>query len=48
MELTQACDWLTADISNMSSTHAWQLLQNINQVFGISRRKFYAFCTEIV
>jgi hypothetical protein len=34
-------------ISNVSSTHAWQLLQNINKVFGISRRKFDTFYTEI-
>jgi hypothetical protein len=57
IELIQACDWLTADsismqivrwISNVSSTHAWQLLQNINKVFGISRRKFATFLpTEI-
>ena len=31
----------------MSSTHARQLLQNINKVFRISRRKFDTFYTEI-
>ena len=31
----------------MSSTHARQLLQNINKVFRISRRKFETFYTEI-
>jgi hypothetical protein len=31
----------------VSSTHAWQLLQNINKVFGIFRRKFDTFYTEI-
>jgi hypothetical protein len=31
----------------MSSTHAGQLLQNINKVFRISRRKFDTFYTEI-
>jgi hypothetical protein len=31
----------------VSSTHAWQLLQNINKVFRISRRKFDTFYTEI-
>ena len=34
-------------ISNVSSTHARQLLQNINKVFRISRRKFDTFYTEI-
>jgi hypothetical protein len=35
-------------ISNVSSTHARQLLQNINKVFRISRRKFDTFLfTEI-
>jgi hypothetical protein len=34
-------------ISNVSSTHARQLLQNINKVFRISRRKFDTFHTEI-
>ena len=34
-------------ISNVSSTHARQLLQNINKVFRISRRKFETFYTEI-
>ena len=31
----------------MCSTHARQLLQNINKVFRISRRKFDTFYTEI-
>ena len=31
----------------MSSTHARQLLQNINKVFRISRRKFDTLYTEI-
>jgi hypothetical protein len=31
----------------VSSTHARQLLQNINKVFRISRRKFDTFYTEI-
>jgi hypothetical protein len=31
----------------VSSTHAQQLLQNINKVFRISRRKFDTFYTEI-
>jgi hypothetical protein len=55
MELIQACDWLAADstldfqrwISNVSSTHARQLLQNINKLFIISHRKFDTFYTEI-
>jgi hypothetical protein len=34
-------------ISNVSSTHARQLLQNINKVFRISRRKVDTFYTEI-
>jgi hypothetical protein len=54
MELIQACDWLAADstldfqrwISNVSSTHARQLLQNINKLFRISHRKFETFYTE--
>jgi hypothetical protein len=43
------CAWTqiaVVRISNVSSTHAWQLLQNINKVFGISRRKFDTFYTE--
>jgi hypothetical protein len=51
IELIQACYWLTADstldFQREYSTHAWQLLQNINKVFGISRRKFDTFYTEI-
>jgi hypothetical protein len=31
----------------VSSTHAWQQLQKINKVFGISRQKFDTFYTEI-
>ena len=42
IELIQACDWLTAD-----NTLDFQREFYINKVFGISRRKFYTFYTEI-
>jgi hypothetical protein len=48
IELIQACDWLTAD-STLDFQREFTLdkLQNINKVFGISRRKFDTFYTEI-
>ena len=42
IELIQACDWLTAD-----NTLDFQREFYINKVFGISRRKFDTFYTEI-
>ena len=42
IELIQACDWLTAD-----NTLDFQREFYINKVFGISRRKFDTFHTEI-
>ena len=42
IELIQACDWLTAD-----NTLDFQRELYINKVFGISRRKFDTFYTEI-
>ena len=42
IELIQACDWLTTD-----NTLDFQREFYINKVFGISRRKFDTFYTEI-
>jgi hypothetical protein len=42
IELIQSCDWLTAD-----NTLDFQRELYINKVFGISRRKFDTFYTEI-
>ena len=54
IELIQACDWLTADSTLDFQREFYALvlrmldkLQNINKVFGISRRKFDTFYTEI-
>jgi hypothetical protein len=47
IELIHACDWLTAD-STLDFQREFMLdkLQNINKVFGISRRKFDTFYTR--
>jgi hypothetical protein len=42
IELIQACDWLTAD-----NTFDGQREFYTNKLFGISRRKFDTFYTEI-
>jgi hypothetical protein len=50
IELIQACDWLTADSTLDFQREFYACLamqQNINKVFGISRRKFDTFYTEI-
>jgi hypothetical protein len=47
IELIQACDWLTADNTLDFQLDFQRELIYINKVFGISRRKFDTFYTEI-